>query len=233
MIKIRYSDERGTVDFGWLQSFHTFSFGHYFDRHYMGFGPLRVINEDYVQPEKGFGTHPHDNMEILTYILEGALQHKDSMGTGSIIRPGDIQRMSAGTGVTHSEFNPSSDEIVHLLQIWILPAKENIRPSYAQKHFPEDERRNRLTLLASQSGRNGSLSLCQDTDLYTCVLQNGHVLRFEPKPQRLQWIQVAKGEVYLNDQVLKAGDGAAVKQESHLVFEKANDAEFLLFDMTP
>ncbi len=231
MIKIRYSDERGKADFGWLQSFHTFSFGNYFDRRHMHFGPLRVINEDFVMPGKGFGTHPHDNMEIITYILDGALEHKDSMGSGSIIRPGDIQRMSAGTGVTHSEFNPSQDESVHLLQIWILPAKENINPSYAQKHFPEDERHNRLTLLASQSGRDGSLSLCQDTDLYTSALQSGHVLRFEPKQQRQQWVQVAKGEVYLNNQVLKAGDGAAIEDENILTFEKANKAEFLLFDM--
>jgi quercetin 2,3-dioxygenase len=231
MITVRNAQERGHFDFGWLDTSHTFSFGDYYDPDHMGFRDLRVINEDFVQPGQGFGTHPHRDMEIITYILEGSLQHKDSMGNGSMIRPGEVQRMSAGTGVTHSEFNPSDGELVHLLQIWILPEKKGIHPSYEQKKFEDEEREGKLRLVASRDGRDGSVTIHQNVDLYASLLKNGKELSFPLRPGRHVWLQVARGGVQLNGKALKAGDGAAVSEEKKLEIKAAKDSEILLFDL--
>ncbi|MGE0592727.1 MAG: pirin family protein [Vicinamibacterales bacterium] len=231
MIIRRSGEDRGRADWGWLDSRHSFSFGEYYDPSHMGFRALRVINEDRVKPGHGFGTHPHRDMEILSYVLEGALAHRDSMGTGSVIRPGDVQRMSAGTGVLHSEMNPSNDEAVHFLQIWLLPDEQGIPPEYEQKHFPLDERRGRLRLVAGKGGREGALAIHQDVDLYSSVLGAGERVRMDLRPGRHAWVQVARGEVSVNGEALRQGDGAAVTNETGLDFEAADGAEFLVFDL--
>ena len=195
---IRRAGDRGYADHGWLRSFHTFSFADYYDPEHMGYRTLRVINDDRVSPGRGFGTHSHRDMEIISYVLEGALEHKDSMGTSSIIRPGDVQRMSAGTGVTHSEFNASRDELVHFLQIWLLPARPGGKPGYEQKAFPEEERKGKLRLVASPDGRDGSVTIQQDVELYAARLCTGEALRHPLAAGRHAWVHVARGSVELN-----------------------------------
>jgi quercetin 2,3-dioxygenase len=233
MIMIRPAQNRGTANFGWLDSRHTFSFGNYYDPKHMGFADLRVINEDKVTPGQGFGTHGHRDMEIISYVLEGALEHKDSIGTGSVIRPGDVQRMSAGTGIQHSEYNASTTEPVHFLQIWILPEQKGIEPGYEQKTFSEEEKRGRLRLVGSRDGHDGSITIHQDVNLYTTVLQEGDEVSHAFANGRVAWVQVVQGAIQLNHQTLTTGDGAAVTQESVIQLRgAANDAEVLLFDMS-
>ncbi len=231
MFTIRKSEERGAINMGWLDTKHTFSFGHYRDENHMGFGALRVINEDKVAPAKGFGAHPHRDMEIITYVLEGAIEHKDSLGTGSIIVPGDAQRMSAGTGIVHSEFNAQSDKVLHLLQIWIIPDKEGIAPSYEQKNFTRKRKPGQLTLIASADGREDSLTIHQDAALYVLDLNAGQSLDYPLQEGRMAWAQVARGSVMLNGQSLKQGDGAAVSREQALAFTADEKAEILVFDL--
>ena len=231
MIRIRPANERGLADFGWLKSRHSFSFGQYHDPRHMGFGALRVINDDRVAPGAGFGMHPHRDMEIVTVVLEGALEHKDSLGSGSIIRPGDVQRMSAGTGIRHSEFNPSADEPVHFLQIWIEPAVQGVAPDYAQAHFSNAERQGRLRLVASGDGRDGSLTLQQDAALYIGRLAAGETAVHTPALGRRVWLQVASGGVRLNGTALAAGDGAAIEDEAAVELTGVGDSEVLLFDL--
>ena len=231
MITLRKSGERGHANYGWLDTYHTFSFNTYYDPAHMNFRDLRVINEDRVQPGRGFGTHPHEDMEILTYVLAGALEHKDSMGTGSIIRPGDVQRTSAGTGITHSEFNPSRSEPVHLLQIWIFPEQLGLKPSYEQKTFPEGARRGRLRLVASADAREGSLTIHQDVDLYASVLETGERVTHTLSQGRHAWLQVTRGAVSLNGQAVGAGDGGAVSNERALEIRGDVPSELLLFDL--
>ncbi len=234
MIQVRRAKDRGHADHGWLNTFHSFSFSDYYDQKFMGFRSLRVINEDWVQPGYGFPTHPHRDMEIITVVLEGSLEHKDSMGTGSVIRPGEIQKMSAGTGVRHSEFNHSKSEPVHLYQIWILPEKEGITPMYEQKAIPAEEKRGKLRLVASPSGGNGSnaVKLYQDAELFTTQLAKSDSVEYELSDKRYAWVQVARGAVNVNGQELKAGDGAAVSQEKKLqITGSADQSELLLFDL--
>lgn len=233
MFDIRHAQERGVANFGWLDSRHTFSFGHYYDPSHMGFGPLRVINEDRVQPGRGFDTHGHRDMEIISYVLEGALEHKDSMGNGSIIRPGDVQRMTAGTGVRHSEFNHSREELVHFLQIWILPEKDGLKPGYEQKTFSEAEKRGALRLLGSRDGRDGSVTIHQDADLYATCLGKGEEVTHEPAAGRKVWVQIARGQAEVNGTVLAAGDGVALADEKRVTLLGVSNAEILMFDMTP
>jgi len=232
MITVRKSQERGHARHGWLESYHTFSFAGYHDPRQMGFRDLRVINEDRVQPRRGFGEHSHRDMEIVSYVLDGALEHRDSLGTGSVIRPGDVQRMSAGTGVTHSEQNPSPDALVHFLQIWILPERDGLAPSYEQKHFPSEERRGTLRLVASRDGRTGSIRLNQDVDLFATLLGEGDVVAHTLRPGRHAWVQLARGRCELNGIPLESGDGAAVSEEASLRLAGATDAEVLLFDLS-
>jgi quercetin 2,3-dioxygenase len=231
MIVIRPATERGHADHGWLDTRHTFSFASYHDPRHMGFRSLRVINEDRVQPAEGFGTHAHRDMEILTWVLEGALEHKDSMGNGSVIRPGDLQRMSAGTGVTHSEFNGSREAPVHFLQVWLLPSERGLPPGYEQKHFTQEARRGRLRLIAARDGRDGAVAIHQDADLWTAMLQPGESVRHDLAPGRYAWLHVARGAVSLNGSTLGAGDGAAVSDEKTLEITAAARAEVLLFDL--
>lgn len=232
MIIIRPAQERGNANFGWLDSKHTFSFGSYYDPNHMGFASLRVINEDKVQPGKGFGTHSHKDMEIISYVLEGELEHKDSIGTGSVIRPGDVQRMSAGTGIAHSEFNASNTNRVHFLQIWILPQKKGIQPSYEQKHFSVEEKQGKLKLVASPDGRNDSVTIHQDANLYVAVLNNGDRVNHGNENNRSLWLQVARGSVDINGKPLGAGDGAAITEESDIAIVATSDnTEVLLFDL--
>jgi quercetin 2,3-dioxygenase len=231
MITIRRSDQRGGGDYGWLNTRHTFSFNDYYDPKWMGFRSLRVINEDFVAPNGGFPTHPHRDMEIITYILSGQLEHKDSLGTGSVILPGDGQRMTAGRGIRHSEFNPSKTEPAHLLQIWILPDKQGHEPSYEQKSFPESEKRGKLRLIASNDGAEGSVKINQDAKLFVSLLATGEEVAHEFEGKRHAWLQVAKGEVELNGQKLGQGDGAAVSDEKMLTIKGMKDAEVLLFDL--
>ncbi len=231
MITIRRSAERGGGDFGWLNTLHTFSFDQYHDPRFMGFRSLRVINEDWVQGGHGFPMHPHRDMEIITYVLDGALEHQDSMGNGSIIRPGDGQRMSAGTGVRHSEANASKTDPAHLLQIWILPDRRGHEPGYEQKAFPEAEKRGKLRLIASPDGRDGSVTIHQDAKLYAALLKPGDEVKHNLGKGRHAWLQVAKGAVELNGQTLNQGDGAAVSEEEKLVVKGTEDAEVLLFDL--
>jgi len=234
MIQVRRAKERGHADHGWLNTYHTFSFSDYYDPRNMGFRSLRVINEDWVQPGYGFPPHPHRDMEIITYVLEGSLEHKDSMGTGSVIRPGDVQKMSAGTGVRHSEFNHSKTEPVHLYQIWILPEKDGIKPMYEQKAIPAEEKQGKLRLVASPNGGNGSnaVKLYQDAALYTTQLKQSESVDHEIGDGRYAWIQVARGAVSVNGQELRAGDGAAVSQEKKLqITGAAESSEVLLFDL--
>ena len=231
MITIRKAQERGHANHGWLDSFHTFSFADYYDPGEMGFGTLRVINEDRVAPGKGFGKHPHRDMEIISYVLEGALEHKDSMGTGSVIRPGDVQRMSAGTGVLHSEMNPSPDEPVHFFQIWLLPAKRGIEPTYEQKRFEDAEKQGRLKLVATQDAREGTVTINQDVDLYAGVFAPGDAAHLPMRPGRHAWVQVARGNVTLNGTPLSQGDGAAVSEEAALDLSATSAAEVIVFDL--
>jgi redox-sensitive bicupin YhaK (pirin superfamily) len=231
MIKIRKAGKRGYFDHRWLQTYHTFSFGDYYDPAFMGFRALRVINEDFVRGGRGFPTHGHRDMEIITYILEGALEHRDSMGNGSIIRPGDVQRMTAGTGVMHSEANPSRDEAVHLLQIWILPQTHGLEPSYEQKAFTEDQKRGRLCLVASRDGREGSVTIHQDASVYASVLNKDQQVAHHLAPGRHAWLQVARGAVTLNSADLSQGDGAAVSDEQQITLLGREESEVLLFDL--
>lgn len=231
MIIRRPSDARGLADHGWLKSRHTFSFADYYDPDHMGFRGLRVINEDRVEPGRGFGAHQHRDMEILSYVLEGELGHRDSMGTGSVIRPGDVQRMSAGTGVTHSEMNPSPLSPVHFFQIWLLPAERGIAPGYEQKTFAAAEKQGRLRLVAARDGRDGAITVHADADLYAGLLAAGDSVGLELKPGRHAWIQVASGDVSVNGEALTAGDGAAVSDEAALAITAASDAEILVFDL--
>jgi redox-sensitive bicupin YhaK (pirin superfamily) len=231
MIVRRPSEARGRANHGWLDSRHTFSFADYHDPAHMGFRSLRVINEDRVQPAQGFGTHGHRDMEIISYVLEGELAHKDSMGTGSVIRPGDVQRMSAGTGVLHSEMNPSASQAVHFFQIWLIPAERGLTPGYEQKRFEDAEKRGRLRLVASQDGRDGSITVNQDADLYAGLFDAGQDTRLDLRPGRHAWIQVAKGDVSVNGEPLSAGDGAAVSDEQSLNLQAGSDAEVLVFDL--
>ncbi|MBX2807010.1 MAG: pirin family protein [Cellvibrionaceae bacterium] len=233
MITLRPSTARGTANLGWLNSKHSFSFGHYYNPTQMGFASLRVINDDRVAPGAGFGTHPHQNMEIISYVLEGALEHKDSMGNGSVIRPGDVQRLSAGTGMTHSEYNHSSKEDVHFLQIWFIPDTQNIQPSYAQQAFTEAEKRGKFRLVASKNGREGSVSLRQDVDISVALIDGEEMVHYHPKKDRQLWGHIARGEVTLNGQVLRAGDGVAIEEETELLFEKGQQAEVIVLDMRP
>lgn len=230
MIDIRPSAERGEGDFGWLKTQHSFSFDTYHDPRFMGFRSLRVINEDWVQAGHGFPMHPHRDMEIITYVLDGAIEHQDSMGNGSIIRPGDGQRMSAGTGVRHSEANASKTEAAHLLQIWILPDRRGHEPGYEQKAFPEAEKRGRLRLIASPDGADGSVTIHQDAKLYASLLNPGQAVKHELRKGRYAWLQVARGAVELNGQSLNQGDGAAISDE-RLTVKATEDAEVLLFDL--
>lgn len=231
MITLRKSEDRGHFDFGWLDTYHSFSFDQYFDPAHMHWRSLRVINEDRVQPGQGFPTHSHRDMEIITYILSGALEHRDSMGNGSVIRPGDVQRMSAGTGVSHSELNPSNTESVHLLQIWILPSRRGLAPSYEEKFFSEGERRGRLRLVASEDGREGSVTIQQDARLYAAILDADVSVEHTLGAKRYAWWQVARGAVKLNEFDLQQGDGAAVSNETDLKIVAQESAEILLFDL--
>lgn len=231
MIKIRKAEERGHFDFGWLNTYHTFSFGDYYDPSHMAFRSLRVINEDMVAPGRGFPTHGHRDMEIVTYIISGALEHRDSMGSGSIIRRGDAQRMSAGTGVRHSEANPSRDEPVHLLQIWIRPEREGLSPEYEEKKFADEEKQNSLRLIVSPDGAAGAVRIHQDARIYASVLDEGKSVTHQIPTDRHAWLQVAGGAVAVNGTKLKHGDGAAVSQESQLTIVAGEPSEVLLFDL--
>jgi redox-sensitive bicupin YhaK (pirin superfamily) len=231
MIELRQSNERGHQDHGWLNSFHTFSFADYYDSKHMGFRALRVINEDYVAAGEGFPTHPHRDMEIITYILSGELAHKDSMGTGSVILPGDVQKMSAGSGVKHSEFNHSKTEPVHLLQIWIMPDKTGIKPSYEQKNFPRSEKLNRLRLVGSRDAREGSVSIQQDAELYVSILEKGASVTHELSKSRYAWIQVARGQIEINGKSLSQGDAAGISEETKITISAPKESEFLLFEL--
>ena len=231
MFAIRHASERGHANDGWLDSYHTFSFGSYYDPRHTGFSNLRVINDDTVAPGGGFATHGHTDMEIISYVLDGALEHKDSMGNGSVIRPGDVQRMSAGTGVRHSEYNHSPVEPVHFLQIWLQPNKFGVEPAYDQRHFPVEQRRGRLVLLVSPDGHFGSIATHQDALLYGTVLEAGDVLDHSLEPGRRAYIHIARGQVRVNGQTLSQGDGLAVENQPVLRFEGGDAAEVLLFDL--
>ncbi len=231
MIRLRPANERGHTALVWLDSRHTFSFDQYHDPRHMGFRSLRVINEDRVEPGQGFGMHPHRDMEILTWVLEGELEHRDSMGNGSVLRPGRIQRMTAGTGVRHSEFNRSESEPVHLLQIWIRPEQLGLEPGYEERAFPEEERRGRLRLLAAPDARDGAVKIHQNVELYTSRLAPGEAVTHRLRPGRHAWLQVASGSITLNGTSLAAGDGAAVSEEETLEIQAQKEAEILLFDL--
>jgi hypothetical protein len=231
MIELRKSEDRGIANFGWLYSRHTFSFGHYYDPLHTGFGPLLVINDDQVQPGRGFDTHGHRDMEIISYVLEGELAHKDSMGNGSVIRPGDVQRMSAGTGIMHSEFNHSSTEKVHFLQIWIKPALHGIAPGYEEKHFDAASRRGQLRLMASPDGHDGSVLIHQDARLYAALLDGVEQATHALDPGRRAYLHVARGSVVVNGTRLNGGDAAKIEQESSIVLTDGEAAEVLLFDL--
>jgi redox-sensitive bicupin YhaK (pirin superfamily) len=231
MIEIRRSKDRGHRDHGWLRTSHSFSFADYYDPEYMGFSVLRVINDDTVQPKRGFGMHGHNDMEIVTYVLQGELQHQDSLGNGSVIRPGDVQRMSAGTGIRHSEFNPSETEAVHLLQIWLLPAKNGMAPSYEQKAFSDDEKRGKLRLIASPDGAESSVTIGQDVRLYAALLDGEERTSHTVAQGRSAYVQVAAGSLSLNDMLLNAGDGARITEATELMFHTGHLAEVLLFDL--
>lgn len=230
MLTKRYRDERGPTDAGWLKSMHSFSFGHYHDPLHMGFGPLRVINEDRVIPGAGFGTHPHANMEIISYVLSGELAHKDSMGNGSVIKPGDIQIMSAGSGVSHSEFNNSSDNGVHFLQIWIMPGVQNAQPSYQQKSFADQER-NRFHTVISPDGAEGTLSIRQDARMLAGKFDEDAEAQLPLEPGRKYWLQVAQGIAEINGEKASAGDGFAIQKEDLLTVKAVTEAEILVFDL--
>jgi hypothetical protein len=231
MITIRQAEERGHANHGWLDSHHTFSFANYYDPKHIGFRTLRVINEDRVSPSNGFGTHGHRDMEIITYVLEGALEHKDSIGTGSVIQPGEVQRMSAGTGILHSEFNHSQTQPVHFLQIWLLPEKKGLSPSYEQRNFSPAKTPGKLHLVAARDGRENAVTVHQDVDLYAADLKEGDRISYTLKPQRHAWVQVARGTITLNSLPLNTSDGAAISEETDVVIEATKDAEILLFDL--
>ncbi len=231
MVTIRKAGERGHFQHGWLDTYHTFSFADYHDPKWMGFRSLRVINEDRVAPGQGFPTHPHRDMEILTYVLEGGLRHRDSMGNGEVIRPGEVQRMTAGTGVTHSEFNDSKSEPVHLLQIWVFPEKKGLAPGYEQKFFADDEKRGRLRLVASPEASDGSVKIHQDVRLYASLLGAGEDVTHKLAAGRAAWVQVARGSVTLNGQRLDQGDAAAISDEVMVKLAGVKEAEVLLFDL--
>lgn len=231
MIRIRKADERGHVDHGWLQARHTFSFSTYQDPAHIQFRSLRVMNEDRIAPGQGFGTHPHNDMEIVTYVLEGALEHKDSMGNGEVLRPGEFQRMSAGTGITHSEFNPSSTDPTHLYQIWLVPEHKGVQPSYEQKRFDDGGMTNQLRLVASPGSEFGSLTIHQDARIYLAKLDAEKAVAHELSPGRHAWLQVLRGEITLNGASLQTSDGAAVSEETLLAIRATTDAEIMLFDL--
>lgn len=231
MITVRRSAERGHADHGWLDAYHTFSFAGYHDPEFVHFGPLRVINQDRVAPGRGFGTHGHENMEIVTYMLEGALEHRDSMGNGSQMRPGEVQLMSAGSGVTHSEFNASSDEPLHLLQMWVFPRHDGTPPRYEQRAFAESERRGRLRLVVSPDGAQGSLTIDQDARLFAGLFDAGEAAEHALPNGRTAWIHVARGRVRVNDVELGPGDGAAIEDEASLLVTGLDDAELVLWDL--
>jgi len=231
MLQIREAGERGHFDHGWLNTYHTFSFADYLDRRHMGFRALRVMNEDRVAPGQGFGTHGHQDMEIVTYVLEGALEHRDSMGNGEVLSPGEFQRMSAGTGIMHSEFNPSKTELVHFYQIWLLPERRGLKPSYEQKRFSEDERHNRLRLVASPDSKDGSLTVQQDARIYLASLLDGKSATHALPEGRYAWLQVLRGEISLNGTNLATSDGAAVSDERQLSMTAKGNAELMLFDL--
>ena len=231
MISIRRSDERGHVNHGWLDSHHTFSFGSYYDPAHMGISVLRVINEDRVTPKGGFAPHDHQDMEIISYVLEGALEHKDSMGNASVIRPGEVQRMSAGTGVTHSEFNASDREPVHFLQIWIRPKVTGVTPGYEQTLFRETEKRGQLRLVASPDGEAGSVTLHQEARLYSALLDGEEVITHSSAPNQWYYVHVARGALRVNGQALEAGDGMTLKDEPEIRLSDGREAELLLFEL--
>jgi len=231
MIEIRRGEERGYADHGWLKSFHSFSFANYYDPRHMGFGPLRVINEDRVAGGTGFGKHPHRDMEIISYVLSGGLEHKDSMGTGSVIRPGDVQCMSAGSGVLHSEYNHSKDDLVHFLQIWIEPDREGVKPEYQQKVFPDDAKRGKWCVIASPDARNGSVRIHQNALIFSALVDGAERLDYELTPGRKGYIHVALGDVTVNGQALHSGDAMKISNESKVVIADGKDAEILLFDL--
>jgi quercetin 2,3-dioxygenase len=231
MITLRKANDRGHADHGWLNSYHTFSFASYYDPSHMGFRKLRVINEDYVAGGGGFAPHSHRDMEIITYVLNGALEHQDSMGNNSVIRPGEVQRMTAGTGVTHSEYNASKTDSVHLLQIWVLPEKAGLEPGYEQKSYMPEEKRGQLRLIASHDGRDGSVTVHQDLNLYATVLGEGEKVTHEIESDRHLWVQVARGSASVNGEVLKAGDAAAIAGEPMLELVGQDMAEILVFDL--
>lgn len=230
MLKIRFAEERGHANFGWLDSHHSFSFGRYYDPEHMGFGALRVINDDQVHPDQGFGTHGHENMEIISYVLQGELAHEDSLGNGSVIVPGDVQRMTAGTGIRHSEFNASNSDPLRFLQIWVIPDTQGLEPGYEQKHFGDD-RQETLRLVVSKDARDGSLKIHQDMDVYAAVLQEGQTVKHSFSKDRQLWIQIADGVVELNGQSLRRGDGAAITDETEIALIANSNTEILLFDM--
>ena len=231
MIDIIRSDSRGSADHGWLTSKHTFSFADYHNPSMMGFASLRVVNEDWIEPGQGFGTHPHRDMEIVTYMIDGALEHKDSMGNGSVIRPGELQRMTAGTGVFHSEFNHSSEGQAHLLQIWIIPELNGLEPGYEQKLFPSEEQRNQWRLVGSHDGRDGSLTIHQDVSLLSTQLEAGTELDYSFSGTRRGFLQVVRGSIEIDGQSLAAGDAAVMQDQASLVVRATEEAELLLFDM--
>lgn len=231
MIQIRKANDRGHASYGWLHAHYTFSFNRYYDPKFLGFRSLRVMNEDRVQPGQGFGMHGHEDMEIVTYVLEGALEHRDSLGNGEVLRPGELQRMTAGTGIRHSEFNPSASEPVHLYQIWLLPERNGLEPGYEQKAFPLDERQGRLRLVASRDGRDGSLLIHQDASLFLGTLDENQQVTVPIALGRHAWVQVLRGEVDLNGQPLATSDGAAVSEESTLAITALNPAEVMVFDL--
>ena len=231
MIVVRKAEERGHANHGWLNTYHTFSFANYYDPNYLGFKSLRVINEDRVIAGAGFGKHGHQDMEIITYVLKGALEHQDSIGTGSIIKPGEVQRMSAGTGILHSEFNASKTDPVHFLQIWILPDKKGIEPSYEQQKFDLEKTSGKLQLIAAPDGRDNAVAVHQDMSLYAGILDTGDRVSYTLKPQRHAWVQVARGAIDLNGNFLNTSDGAAISEETELTIEAKQKAEILLFDL--
>lgn len=231
MTYLRPSAERGHVNLGWLDSRHSFSFGNYFDRDHMGFGPLRVINEDQVQPGEGFGSHGHRDMEILTYVVDGALAHQDSLGNGSVIRPGDLQRMTAGTGIRHSEYNHSQDAVVKFLQIWVVPEKTDLTPGYEQRHFEPADLQNRLRLVASRTGGDGAVSLNRDVDLYAARLDTGTRVAHRAARGRRLWLQLIDGQVRANDETLSSGDGLGLAEQAVVEIEALAPSHLLLFDL--
>lgn len=231
MLQVRPANERGFANVGWLNSRHSFSFGHYYDPNHMGYGPLRVINEDNVQPGRGFDTHGHRNMEIISYVLDGALAHRDSTGTGSVIRTGDVQRMSAGTGIFHSEYNASDEEPVHFLQIWILPSQQGLVPGYEERHFGDEDKRNQWRLIGSPEGRDGSVLIHQDVNLYAGIIESENSLSRWISKNRKTWIQVVRGRLLLDDLELSTGDGVALQDDREVELKAMTDSEVLLFDM--